>query len=169
MRDDDVAVLRRRDAARDRGGGEGGSVIGAHRIAGDGFAEVADALAEYELFVITAPGEATPLAEVGATPETHQTWVREPGTGKWRLDVFREPSEGDTWICRRDERIRLPYDHVIERTPEGTPYGRPEIVLLYKARHAELPKNEDDFAAVLPRLDGARRRWLAEALAGFET
>ena len=109
--------------------------------------------------------EATPLAEVGATLQTHQTWVREPGTGRWRLDVFREPSEGDTWICRRDERVGFPYDRVIEWTPEGIPYGRPEIVLLYKAGRAELPKNEDDFAAVLPRLDGARQRWLAEALA----
>ena len=34
--------------------------------------------------------EATPLAEVGATLQTHQTWVWEPGTGRWRLDVFRE-------------------------------------------------------------------------------
>ena len=67
--------------------------------------------------------------------------------------------------CRRDERVRLLYDRVIEWTSEGIPYGRPEIVLLYKAGRAELPKNEDDFAAVLPRLNGARRSWLAEPLA----
>jgi hypothetical protein len=27
----------------------------------------------------------------------HQTWVREPATGAWRLDVMREPWEGGTW------------------------------------------------------------------------
>ena len=48
--------------------------------------------------------------------DTHQTWVREPATGKWRVDFFREPSDGDTWICRREPAIRLPYEQVIERT-----------------------------------------------------
>jgi len=131
------------------------------------FAEVAAALGDYEIFVIGTPenGQATPYAEVGeeALAETHQTWVREPATGLWRLDVFREPSDGDTWICRRDERIRMPYDRVIEHTAEGIPFGRPEIVLLFKARHAR-PKDDGDLAAALPHLDSERRAWLREAL-----
>jgi hypothetical protein len=89
--------------------------------------------------------------------------VREPHTGVWRLDVFREPSEDATWICRRDHSIRLPYNEVIERTSEGIPYGRPEVVLLFKAKHTR-PKDDEDLAAVLPRLDADRRRWLREAL-----
>ena len=76
---------------------------------------------------------------------------------------MREPADGDTWICRRDERIRMPYDQVIERTADGIPYGRPEIVLLFKAKAAR-PKDEADFHAVLARLDAERRRWLADAL-----
>ncbi len=76
---------------------------------------------------------------------------------------MREPSDGDTWICRRDERIRLPYDQVIERTADGIPYGRPEIVLLFKAKAAR-PKDDADFLAVLPHLGRERRRWLADAL-----
>ena len=108
-------------------------------------------------------GLATPLTAAGDDPRSHQTWVREPATGHWRLDVFSEPSEGDTWICRRDARIRMPYDRAIERTSEGIPYGRPEIVLLFKAKDAR-PKDDDDFAAALPLLDGRRRRWLADAL-----
>ena len=66
---------------------------------------------------------------------------------------------GDTWICRRDERIRLPYAEVVERTPDGIPCVRPEIVLLFKAKSAR-PKDEPDLAAVLPRLDRARRAQL---------
>ena len=132
----------------------------------DRFAEVAEALDGFELFAagVPGPGLVTPLAEAaGALETSHQTWVREPPTGLWRLDVFREPADGDTWICRRDERIRLPYDEVIERTAGGIPYGRPEIVLLFKARHAR-PKDDDDFAAALPFLEPGRRRWLAAAL-----
>ena len=112
-----------------------------------GFADVTAALSEFELHAVN----------------DHQNWVRDPAADAWRLDVFAEPSDGDTWVCRRDERIRLPYDRVIERTTGGIPYGRPEIILLFKAKHAR-PKDESDLAAVLPRLDASRRAWLADAL-----
>jgi hypothetical protein len=53
---------------------------------------------------------------------------------------------------------------VIERTKDGIPYGRPEIVLLYKAKHAHRERDKKDFADTVPHLDPERRRWLAEAL-----
>jgi hypothetical protein len=134
------------------------------------FFGIAERLGGYELFVpsgdLTGPGLVWPLDRAPKALEgSHQTWVREPATGMWRLDVFREPSDGDTWICRRDERIRLPYHDVIERTDDGIPYARPEIVLLFKAKHSARPKDEADLAAVLPSLGPTRRKWLAEALA----
>ncbi len=132
----------------------------------DRFPQIVEALGEFEIFVVGVPrhGLVSPLEQASnALEATHQTWVREPETGLWRLDVFREPADGETWICRRDERIRLPYDQVIERTADGIPYGRPEVVLLFKAKHA-LEKDDADFAAALPRLEPERRRWLADAL-----
>ena len=129
------------------------------------FEDVAAALGDFEIFVITGPREATPLELArDRLEDTHQTWVREPATGLWRFDVFREPSDGDTWVCRRDDGIRLPYEQVIERTADGIPYGRPEIVLLYKAKHAHRERDRQDFAAVLPQLEPERRAWLAAAL-----
>ena len=132
-----------------------------------GLHEVLEALAGFDFFAagVPGPGLVTPLESVAgdALESYHQTWVREPATGLWRLDIHREPSDGDTWIYRRDERIRLPYERVISTTADGIPYGRPEIVLLFKARHPR-SKDEDDFAAVLPRLDREQRRWLAGAL-----
>jgi Aminoglycoside-2''-adenylyltransferase len=129
------------------------------------FDELVPALYGLEAFVITGPREATPLALArDQLAETHQTWIREPATGLWRFDVFREPSDGDTWICRRDPSVRMPYDRLIEWTPYGIPYGRPEVILLYKARHADRERDRVDFADVLPRLDAERRRWLATAL-----
>ncbi len=105
---------------------------------------------DYDLYVIGG-GLAHPL-----TPETlaehHQTWVRERATGRWRLDIMREPWVGDTWVFRRDARIRLPRDRVIAHTADGIPYARPEIALLYKAKDAR-PKDDDDFAGVLPLLE----------------
>jgi hypothetical protein len=133
-------------------------------VPADRFQEVERALAGFELWVPVGPEKLRPLALVDS-PESHQTWVRDPDGGSWRLDVFREPSDGGTWICRRDERIRLPYPELIERTADGIPYARPEIVLLFKAKHAAEQKNEADLADTLPRLAPERRRRLAGWLA----
>ncbi len=95
---------------------------------------------------------------------THQTWLRDRVTGDYLLDVFREPHDGETWTCRHDETIRLPYREVIHRTPGGIPYLAPELVLLFKAKHA-LPKNQADFHATVPHLTPAQRQTLAGLLA----
>ena len=80
------------------------------------------------------------------------------------MDIFREPHEGSTWLCRRDTSIRRPYSEIIEVTPDGVPYLVPEIVLLFKAKHSR-PKDEADFAGTLPLLNPAQRSWLAWTLA----
>jgi hypothetical protein len=128
----------------------------------DAFPAVRDALPELEFWVV---GDGLAHA---VTPEAlaahHQTWAREPASGLWRLDVMREPWEHDTWICRRDARIRLPRSRLVERTADGIPYAVPEVTLLFKAK-AVRRKDEEDFASTLPLLDRSRRRWLADALA----
>jgi hypothetical protein len=128
----------------------------------EAFGAVRAALDGFEMWVIGG-GRAHPV-----TPATlaahHQTWVREPATGAWRLDVMREPWEGDTWVFRRDPRIRLPRERVIASTDDGIPYARPEIALLYKAKSAR-PKDDADFAAALPLLGAEQREWLARSIA----
>jgi hypothetical protein len=103
-----------------------------------------------------------------ATPEapaaTHQTWLRDPATGNYLLDVFREPHDGDTWICRHDERVRFPYRDIVRHTQDGVPYLAPELVLLFKAKHAR-PKDRADFEATVPHLTPAQRETLAGLLA----
>jgi hypothetical protein len=103
-----------------------------------------------------------------ATPDelaaTHQTWLRDPATGDYLLDVFREPHDGDTWICRRDETIRFPYDDIIHHTRDGIPYLAPELVILFKAKHAR-PKDQTDFEGTVPHLTPAQCATLADLLA----
>jgi hypothetical protein len=132
-----------------------------------GFGAIRDALAEFEVEVVGGPGDGSgrrwPVASAAAGVY-HQTWVRDPGTNVYRLDVFREPHEGDTWICRRDETIRLPYSRIIRKTADGIPYLAPEIVLLFKAKHAARPRDQEDFAGVVPLLDDGERAWLRDVL-----
>ncbi|MCX5207855.1 hypothetical protein OG689_00715 [Kitasatospora sp. NBC_00240] len=103
----------------------------------------------------------------GRSPEllelTHQTWLRDPSTGEYLVDVFREPHDGPLWICRRDPSIRLPYTEVVERSPDGIPYLAPELVLLFKAK-GDRAKDRLDFTATLPLLDATRRARLADLL-----
>jgi hypothetical protein len=133
--------------------------IPAHR-----FGDVAAALGDLEWYAPTGDEELGPVAEdPGLLLQRHQTWGLDVPANAWRIDVFREPTDGDTWVCRRDDRIRLPYDELIEHNAAGIPYVRPEVALLFKAKAAR-PKDEDDLAAVLPLLDATRRRLLHDWL-----
>jgi hypothetical protein len=110
-------------------------------------------------------GEAGRVWPVDDAPaELHQTWGWDSVSECWRVDVFREPWERDTWVCRRDLSIRRPLASMIERDPTGIPYLAPEIVLLFKAKHAARDKDAADFARALPLLNVRRRQWLADAL-----
>jgi len=114
-------------------------------------------------FHVPLSGTLTPADPVSLAAD-FQTWALDPVTRTWRFDVFREPHDGDTWICRRDARIRRPYAEVVRRTPDGIPFVAPEVVLLFKAKGAR-DKDERDLAAVLPELGPDRRGWLDAALA----
>ncbi|HEY2443144.1 MAG TPA: hypothetical protein VGI31_08425 [Streptosporangiaceae bacterium] len=126
-----------------------------------GFPAVRTALGDLE-FDVVGDGRRWP-ADSEAFGVHYQTWGREPGNGIYRIDVFREPHDAGIWICRRDESIRRPYDAVILRSADGVPYLAPEIVLLFKAKHAR-PKDEADFAGLLPLIGPDRRDWLTAAL-----
>jgi hypothetical protein len=126
------------------------------------FDQVREALAGY-VFEAVGSGHRWPL-RADTLRLTHQTWVREPPAGAYRLDVFREPHDGDTWICRRDRTIRLPYARIVHRTRGGVPYLAPEIVLLFKAK-ATRPQDQADLDRALPRLDARRRAWLRRTVA----
>jgi hypothetical protein len=127
-------------------------------VPGEGFGEVADAFPSFEWDVVGA-GQIWPFPKEAANH--YQTWLREPSTGRYRLDVFREPHCGDRWVCRRRVSITLPYDELILRTADGIPYVIPEIALLFKAKELR-EKDEADFRRVLPAMDGSRRSRLSE-------
>lgn len=127
-----------------------------------GFPEIRDRLPGY---VFDAAGSGRIWADAGpdVLAALHQTWLRDPATGDYLLDVFREPHDGDMWICRRDETIRRPYGEIIRHTADGIPYLAPEYVLVFKAT-ATRPKDQADFDGTLPHLTAAQRATLAELL-----
>jgi len=121
------------------------------------FPEIREALAEYDFDVVDS-GRRWPLAS-DAFASTFQTWLRDSKTGVYHLDVFRDPHNGSEWICRRDERIRLPYEELICYSGKGIPYMSPEVVLLFKAKGPR-EKDQMDFEGVLPLLSPQQIDWL---------
>lgn len=126
------------------------------------FAEVAARFADFD-FYVPVDGALVPASARTLAAE-HQTWALDRAAGRWRFDVFREPHDGDVWICRRDQRIRRRYTDLIRHDADGLPFLAPEVVLLFKAK-AVRDKDAADFAGTLPLLDADQRRWLAGALA----
>lgn len=119
------------------------------------------ALADLDFFVV-GDGNRYPL-EPARLEEHFQTWGWDPARATYVVDVFRDPHDGDQWICRRDPSIRRPYEELVRRDADGVPYLAPEVVMLFKAKHCRA-KDEDDWELVRPRLDDRQRAWLLAAL-----
>ena len=96
-------------------------------------------------------------------PRMHQTWVMDPQAYGWRMDIFREPGDAQTWIYRRTGALSAPRAWASGRTRDGVPFVAPQIVLLFKAK-AQREKDEADFAKIAPRLSPDARAWLANGL-----
>lgn len=93
----------------------------------------------------------------------HELHTRPPDTEHDELEILlNEAADGD-WVYRRDQRIRLPLTQAFVATRGGLPCLAPEIVLLFKAKHART-RDELDFAAAASRLSNAQRQWLSGAL-----
>lgn len=98
-----------------------------------------------------------------AFDETHQTWLWSQADQAFVLDVFRDLHDGEQWICRRDAAITMPWSTVARTSATGTPYLIPEVVLLFKAKHAR-PKDLADLRATMPAMDAAQLTWLRTSI-----
>lgn len=103
------------------------------------------------------PGENLP-------PDVHDVWCRPAPNAPWALQFMLNEAEGEDWLFRRDPGVRRPLAEIVLRDRDGLPFLAPEVQLLFKSKQPR-PKDEADFAAVLPYLDEGRRRWLSEVLA----
>jgi hypothetical protein len=101
------------------------------------------------------------LPGVALTPDCQQLWTRRAAGQPWRFEFLVDWHSTDgEWVYKRDTRVRLPWDKAAH-TVEGVEYLRPEVALLFKAKH-DRPKDRDDLVAA--HLDRSGRDWLADTL-----
>jgi hypothetical protein len=96
-----------------------------------------------------------------APPDLLQLRLRRNATWPWQFDVLFNPGDRGRWVNRRWPSIVMPLDQATCTGENGVRYLRPEIVLLFKARHAR-ENDQQDFDATLPVLDAVQRGWLRE-------
>jgi hypothetical protein len=101
------------------------------------------------------------LPGVALTHGCEQLWVRRAAGQPWRFEfVFDLHSTHDEWVYKRDPRVRLPWQRAVH-TVGAVAYLRPELALLFKAKH-DRPKDRADLLAA--NLDPSGRAWLADTL-----
>lgn len=125
-----------------------------------------EALAGWEWWAADPPGTLRPwrAGEV-LPPHVHDIWCRPGPADPWRIQVMLDESAGADWVSRRNPLVRRPIATIGHVDPAGIPYLAPEIQLFYKAK-GRRPRDERDFAEVLPLLDPGRLAWLREAITG---
>ena len=98
---------------------------------------------------------------VALSPGCDELWVRREAGQPWRFELLVDRHSTDAeWVYKRDARVRLPWDKAAH-TIGGVEYLRPEVALLFKARH-DRPKDRADLLAA--HLDQSGRDWLADTL-----
>ena len=101
------------------------------------------------------------LPGVALSPDCEELWLRREAGQPWRFELLldRQSTEGE-WVYKRDARVRLPWDRAVQQI-DGVEYLRPEVALLFKARH-DRPKDRADLLAA--HLEPSGRDWLADTL-----
>src|SRR5688572_32870582 len=95
--------------------------------------------------------------------DVHSIWCRPTAADPWTIELMLDEADDDTWVYRREPRIRRPMSTVVRQSPDALPYLAPEIQLLYKSKG---PRERDDvdFAQISPLLAADARMWLHDAL-----
>ena len=96
-----------------------------------------------------------------ASPDFLLLWLRKNANSAWEFDVLFIPGDRGTWVNRRWPSMVLPLDQATWIGESGVRYLHPEIVVLFKARHAR-EKDQQNFDAGVPQLDSAQHGWLRE-------
>ena len=125
---------------------------------------VREHLADWDLHAAVGDGRLRPWAVGEELPiSVHDIWCRRNESSGWNMQLMLEDAEEDTWLFRRDHRVKRPLASLVQ-TIDAIPYLSVEIQLLYKARDHSIDKNHADWLSSASRLTIDQRSWLKNAL-----
>ncbi len=80
-----------------------------------------------------------------------------------QIEILLNESNETEWIYRRNENVRRSLVKTQLEASSGIKFLCPEIVLLYKSKNPRA-RDEQDFQAVVKRLDAEQKEWLKDAI-----
>ncbi|MED2184292.1 nucleotidyltransferase domain-containing protein [Bacillus wiedmannii] len=96
---------------------------------------------------------------------TNDVWVSKNNNSPWAFQIMLIDSEESYWIYKREKSIKRAINEIFLSTPEGIPYLKPEVQLLYKAGSSQVrEKDYNDFQTILPILSLQEKEWLKVSL-----
>ena len=121
-------------------------------------------LSDWDCWAADPPGTLRPwpVGEILDDP-VHDIWVRRASHNAWCFQLMVDETDGDDWVSRRDNRIRLPLPAITHTSDSGIPYLKPHVQLYYKAKN---PRNKDqiDFNALMESNAELDLAWLRAAI-----
>ena len=121
-------------------------------------------LRDWDCWAADPPGTLRfwPVGEALAI-DVHDVWCRRTPADDWQLQLMLDGSDGEQWVSRRDDAIRLPLDELGRVAGTGVSYVAPHVQLYYKAKNPRA-KDEQDLAAVLASGVAMERDWLVRSI-----
>ncbi|MEH7009772.1 hypothetical protein V7087_02990 [Neobacillus niacini] len=96
---------------------------------------------------------------------TRDVWVSRNHVAPWAFQIMIIDSKDGNWIYRREKSIKRAMNEIILKSPDGIPYLKPEIQLLYKAGSSKIrEKDFQDLQTMLPILSTQEKEWLTLSL-----
>ncbi len=80
-----------------------------------------------------------------------------------QIEILLNESNETEWLYRRNQKIRRSLFKIQLESSAGIKFLCPEVVLLYKSKNPRA-KDEQDFQAVVKRLDAEQKEWLKDAI-----
>jgi hypothetical protein len=96
-------------------------------------------------------------------PGVNSVWAAHGDGSAWAFEIAFMETRDDDWVFRRDPRIGGPVAGLGVVAATGIPVIRPEVQLLYKARHRRA-KDDADLRATLPLLEAKALCWLKQSV-----
>ncbi|WP_341976030.1 hypothetical protein [Microbacterium sp. LWO13-1.2] len=109
-----------------------------------------------------ALGAMVPFVDAPTDVDLQPVLIRDDEKDAWVLQINVEDGTRDSWVYKRDPRLRLPWERAVIQI-DRVPTGVPEVQLVWKALR---PRSEDDVDrnAVIPYLSEEAINWYERAI-----
>jgi hypothetical protein len=122
----------------------------------------------WDLVAVSDDGSEAWRPDAALAADVYAVWVRPSSDAPWAVEIMFADGGLSVWKYRRDNSITMDGHRLVRMSPDGVPYGAPEVQLLYKSSQRR-PKDDADLVRTLHLMTQDQKEWLLGALAKIQT